>query len=173
MRAEQRASHTATGAAMRRRSLRARGLRVLGMVLGVLVVACAGKDLGGPAYAGYNHQHAERLFAVGYQDIRDIYIDEVALSELALGGLKRLPAIDRDLGITRRDGSVVLTYRGESRSFPLPTQADPDAWADLTADVIDSARDYSKAVEATPAAGLYETVFTGIFRAVNGKVMSE
>jgi carboxyl-terminal processing protease len=44
----------------------------------------------------------------------------------------------------------------------LPTRADPDAWADLTADVIDLARSYSKAVETTPASGIYETVFSGV-----------
>jgi len=136
-------------------------LRAVGIGLGVVVVACAGKDPG-PAYAGYNHEHTERLFAVGYQDIAEIYIDDVGLEALAVAGLKRLPAIDRDLEIRRKDESLVLGHGDRVRSFAMPRRQDPDAWADMTADVIDTARQYSKALDATPAASIYETVFGGV-----------
>lgn len=156
----ERALRTATPGVERRR-LRARALRVLGVCLGVVAVACASRDVG-PAYAGYNQERAERLFAVGYQDIADIYIEDVTLETLALGGLKRLPGIDGGLHVRHENASVVLSYNNRRRSFPLPTRADPDAWADLTVDVLDTARRYSKAVESTPAPAIYRTMFAGI-----------
>jgi carboxyl-terminal processing protease len=139
----------------------ARLIRAVAISLGIVVVACAGKEPG-PAYAGYNHERTERLFAVGYQDIAEIYIEDVGLEELAVAGLTRLPAIDPDLKVTRQENSVVLHHGDRVRSFAMPQRQDADAWADMTADVIDTARQYSKALDTTPAARLYETVFGGV-----------
>ena len=135
--------------------------RSVATCLGVLLVACASNDRSA-ANAAYDHGRTERLFTVGYQDISEIYIEEIGLGRLALSGLRRLETIDPEIDIRRVNDSIVVSHESTRRSFAMPRREVPEAWANLTADVIEVGRTYSKSLSATPTPALHETVFTGI-----------
>ena len=138
-----------------------RVLRIAALSLMVFIAACAGKDAT-PAHAGFNRTSVERLFAVGYQDIKEIYIQEIGLRTLALTGLSQLESIDPALDLRHTQRTLTLRYRNSRRSFALPRTKDGNDWANLTADVLQTARGYSKAVMDTGMSQVYKTVFDGI-----------
>ena len=71
---------------MARRTKRSGLHRFATVSVAFFVVACAGQDTLAPVESDLSL--ADRLFAVGYRDISDIYIDDVTVSELALAGLR-------------------------------------------------------------------------------------
>ncbi len=61
------------------------------------MVACTAQDT--RVAADGDLSLASRLFRDGYQDIIDIYIDEVQASDLALAGLDNLTDLDPDISV--------------------------------------------------------------------------
>ena len=148
-----------------------RFLRVGVLCLGVLVVACAGKDhprVGDTGYdrvseAGYDAAHTKRLFTVGYQDIVEIYIEDVEIKALALAGLDRLSRLDPALETTVAGDHLRIAYDGERTGLlSLPRQDTADAWGGLTARALGFAREVSAGINTTTPEALYRTVFSGI-----------
>ena len=66
-----------------------------------LVVACAAQDA--PTPVDQDLSLASRLFKIGYQDIAEIYIEDIRVSELALAGRDGLTIIDPELPAARVD----------------------------------------------------------------------
>src|SRR3546814_17435525 len=62
------------------------------LCLAFLMVACASQDSTAPL--GYDEARAKHPFSEGYQDVSDIYIEEVAVSDLQVSGLSSLANID-------------------------------------------------------------------------------
>src|SRR3546814_2944167 len=75
------------------------------------MVACASQDSTAPL--GYDEARAKHLFSEGYQDVSDIYIEEVAVSDLAVAGLSSLASIDPAIGI--RSGGDRLSVSIDGR----------------------------------------------------------
>ncbi|MEE8506816.1 MAG: hypothetical protein V3S40_11425, partial [Kiloniellales bacterium] len=71
------------------------------------MVACAAQDTRVPDKDDL--RLASRLFTVGYQDISDIYIDDLTVADLALSGLKNLSTIEPDLVVGQKNGWVTLS----------------------------------------------------------------
>ncbi len=135
-----------------------RPLRVAALGLGVLVVACAGKDP-----AAYDTAQAQRLFAVGFEDISEIYIEKVQVQDLALAGLERIESVDPKVAIEPgRNAVAVRVAGGPARAFPLPHDDDAEAWGRLTASVLDDSRRRSPALDRASAEAIYEAVFEGM-----------
>ena len=106
---------------------------------------------------------ANRLFRDGYQDIIDIYIDEVRASDLAVAGLDNLTDLDPDLSVLAQDGWITLSVDGRSiGNIAAPPGDDPEAWGDLTASVLRLGRNRSVLVDAADPEEIYEVVFDGI-----------
>jgi len=106
---------------------------------------------------------ANRLFRDGYQDIIDIYIDEVRASDLALAGLDNLTDLDPDISVFTQDGWVTLKVDGRPiGNFAAPPSDDPEAWGDLTASALRLGRSRSALVDAADPEEIYEVVFDGI-----------
>ena len=103
---------------------------ILGLAFGI--VACASKDVSSPVV--YEEAKAERLFGTGYEDILNIYIDEVALADLVSSGLDGLSEIDPGFSTSRQDGRLILRYEENSASiFEMPIEGDTEAWGKVTA----------------------------------------
>jgi carboxyl-terminal processing protease len=124
-------------------------------------MACAAKQPS-PAHAGYDRDRAERLFTVSYEDIADIYIDDVEIGRLALSGLRRLETLDPALRVRPAGGTLAVTRDSHRNDFRLPDGDEVADWAALTARVIDAGRRTSKALADASAEDLYGAVFTGI-----------
>lgn len=129
--------------------------------LAFLVVACASQDVQEPATDDLSL--ANRLFATGYQDISDIYIDEVSVGQLALAGLGSLSSLDPDVAVTRQGKRVLMTDEGQTlATFTAPGEADANGWGGLTAAALRVGRSRSPELAAADAEGLYEAVFDGV-----------
>ncbi|HMA16096.1 MAG TPA: peptidase S41, partial [Kiloniellaceae bacterium] len=131
------------------------------MGLAFLMVACASQDSATPS--GYDQARAEHLFSEGYQDVSDIYIEEVAVSDLAVAGLSSLASIDPAIGVRRDSSRLTVSIDGRQMgSYPLPAADDADGWGALTAAVISAARYHSAELDAADSERLYEVVFDGM-----------
>lgn len=129
--------------------------------LAFLMVACASQDSTVPL--GYDEARAKHLFTSGYQDVADIYIEEVAVSDLAVSGLSSLASVDPAIGIRAEDDRVQVSIDGRlMASYPMPADGDAEGWGSLTASAIAAARYHSVELDGTDPERLYEIVFDGL-----------
>ena len=150
-----------------RRSLR-RGIHATTVSLALFLAAAAGTDQRAIG-SDYNAYQASRLFAAGYNDIAKIYIDDVVVPRLALDGLEALGALDRDLGIMRTDGEIVVKIGGRRvGSYHVPAPRDMDAWGAVTAGVIDLALRSSDDLPGYSTDEIYARVFDGVLQRLDG-----
>lgn len=139
-----------------------RALRVAGIGLALAGVACAWQDTS-QLLPSLSETSADRLFAVGYQDISDIYIEDVPVSELAISGLSSLSSMDPSLAINRNGELVTVNVAGhQAGALDAPKQEDISAWGSLTAAALNLGRNNSEALSSAEAEAVYETVFDGI-----------
>jgi len=125
------------------------------------VVACATQDSESATTADL--AEAPRLFSVGYRDIADIYIQNVASADLAVAGLNSLASIDPAVTVTRDGGWILLEIGGDkAASLSIPGRSDAEGWGDLTAAALDLSRSRSTEINAIDPERLYEVVFDGM-----------
>ncbi len=106
---------------------------------------------------------ANRLFTDGYQDIADIYIEEVVAADLAMAGLDNLSSLDPDISVTRQNNRVILMVADRPvGNFTAPDDQDAAAWGDLTASTLRMGRNHSLDLDAAEPEELYELVFDGV-----------
>ncbi len=135
--------------------------RLGALSLAFLMVACASRDTS--RQLGYDETLAKRFFSVGYQDISNIYIEDVALSELAAAGLGSLSSIDPALEFGRSQSTITLSVNGlEIENFDNPDAGDTDGWASVTAAAIATGRTHSAELRDVDSEQVYETVFDGL-----------
>lgn len=137
-------------------------VRVAVLSVAVLVVACAGKSHHA-GYESFDTAEAAKLFAAGYAEISDVYIEDVDVPSLTLAGLEELAEMDPKLGILETPGFIELSIDGRHiRAFAIPRDTgDTDAWGRLTASVIQDGLRYSTTLQDLPVNELYKTVFEG------------
>ena len=106
---------------------------------------------------------AGEVIDAGYTHISERYVDQVAMSDVAIAGIEAIEKIDPKLHINREDDRLQLTAGDNNLvgDFALPTTEDPDDWAELTTNVLERARDVSPALRDTSLEGIYEVVFDG------------
>lgn len=125
------------------------------------VVACSTQDSVSAPKAELSA--APKLFSVGYRDIADIYIKDVASADLAVAGLSSLTSIDSEVTVTRDGGWILLEIGGDkAASLSIPAQSDAEAWGKLTATALDLSRRRSSELSAVEPERLYEIVFDGM-----------
>ncbi|TDI65690.1 MAG: PDZ domain-containing protein [Alphaproteobacteria bacterium] len=123
--------------------------------------------LGGCAVADNSHSNfqpdrAERVFATGYANIQDKYIDPVNIADIAFEGIENLDDIDPNLQITKSQNIVHLA-NGDApgADIAMPEGRDPHSWARFTTRTIVAARNDSPALKAADSETIYKTVFSG------------
>lgn len=148
-------------------------LRRLGALsVAFLIVACAAQDTGTPATRDLSQ--ATRLFSVGFQDITDIYIDDVSVSDLAIAGLGNLSAVEPGIAVKNDTGRVSVSFGDQTAGiFNAPQKFDAEGWGNLTASALQVVRDHKANAEKADAAEtepekLYEAVFDGVLGALDG-----
>jgi carboxyl-terminal processing protease len=135
--------------------------RFIALSLTFLLLGCAARDI--PSAEGYDASRAGRLFAMGYQDVSDIYIEDVEISRLAMAGLENLSGIDPEVSVQRSGDLIDLKVHGKAmRRFSSPHVNDADGWGQLTAAAIDAGRAGSPSLDAAESEGLYQAVFDGL-----------
>jgi carboxyl-terminal processing protease len=132
-----------------------------------IMVACASQDSLVPA--SYDEARAKHLFTASYQDVSDIFIDEVAVADLAISGMSSLASIDPAVGVQREGDRLRVSIDGQSMaSYPLPGPDDAQAWGSLTAMVITASRYHSTDLDSADPERLYEAVFDGMLTQLDG-----
>ncbi len=136
--------------------------RRLGTIsIAFFMVACAAQDT--RVADKDDLRLASRLFTVGYQDISDIYIDDMTMADLALAGLTNLSTIEPDLVVSQKNGWVTLTIAGQqSATFVMPEKTSASAWGKLTASAVKAGRNHSTELQSASAEEIYEAVFDGV-----------
>jgi len=131
------------------------------LCLAFLMVACATQDSTPPV--GYDEARAEHLFSASYRYVSEIYIEEVAVSDLAVAGMSSLASIDPAIGIDRDAQRLRVNVDGTPMaSYPLPEETDAEGWGSLTAAVISASRFHSADLDSADPERIYEAVFDGI-----------
>jgi carboxyl-terminal processing protease len=126
-----------------------------------LMVACASQDTRVTAESDLSL--ANRLFSTGYQDIADIYIDEVTAANLALAGLGNLSSLYPDVSVTQNGDWVTLSVDGRpAGSFTAPDGVDAEGWGELTASALRIGRGRSLEMSGAEPEEIYEVVFDGV-----------
>ncbi len=132
-----------------------------GWLLALFMVACVSQDARVPLESDL--QNARHLFAVGFQTIFDVYVEEVSVSNLAIAGLRNLARIEPEMTVVENDGRITITLDGEAvTSFIAPARLDVDGWSNVTAAVLQVGRELSVALRTAEAEKLYEVVFDGV-----------
>jgi carboxyl-terminal processing protease len=103
------------------------------------------------------------MFVTGYEDIEDIYVTEPNMGALALAGMQQLSSIDPAV-VTRRSGDTLelLVNNHAVESIAVSDGLDARHWGDVTADVLDQARESSDKIAGASPEKLYEVMFDGI-----------
>ena len=147
--------------------LGAPALRCAGLSLALLLAGCTAHS---PIAAqNYEKDRANRLFAAGYQDVSDIYIEDVSIETLAIAGIENLTSIDPAIQIQRQGNQIAMSVDGRpAGSLSLPPRGDADSWADVTAETIKAGRQHSVQLANAGAEDVYEAVFDGIVGELDG-----
>ena len=137
-------------------------------LLAVLIVAgCAVR--GSTDSPAYQSERASHLFAVGFQDVSEIYIEDVEISELAMAGLENLSSIDPEITIAHDGESVLINVKGtEAGRFRAPGPRDSDRWGGIAAATVNTGRKHSKQLASAAAEDVYEAVFNGLTAELDG-----
>src|SRR3546814_19978590 len=102
------------------------------------------------------------MFSVGLSDIRNIYIEEPSISEMALAGLAGLQQIEPMLSVVRREERIRVVVGGQRIDrVPTPPDGDADAWRWTVARLIVSARGLSAHLGSASSDTIYAALFNG------------
>ena len=113
-------------------------------------------------HSNFRPDRAERVFATGYANIQDKYIDPVKIADIAFEGIENLDDIDPNLQITKSQNGVHLAHGDvPGTDIAMPEGRDPLSWARFTTRTILAARNASPALKAADSETIYKTVFSG------------
>jgi carboxyl-terminal processing protease len=108
-------------------------------------------------------EEATRMFAAGYSNIEEMYIEKVDLGTLAVAGLSNLTKLDPELTIRQAGDHVDIAVRGQpAGGFDSPTTQDIEDWASVTAGAINLARIASPELSSDSPEDVYKAVFEGM-----------
>lgn len=100
------------------------------------------------------------VFAVGFENLTDRYIDPVKTAEITMEGLTALSSVDAAVEISRSGTKIQLRVNDVlTAEHTAPHALDAYGWAWLTADIIEEARRASPLMRAASDETLYSTVF--------------
>ena len=108
-------------------------------------------------------EEATRMFAAGYSNIDEMYIDKVDFRTLAVAGLSNLTKLDPGLTIHQTGGHVDIAVSGHpAGGFDSPSTQSVEDWASVTAGAINLARTASPELSGDNPEDVYKAVFEGM-----------
>jgi carboxyl-terminal processing protease len=145
--------------------------RVAAAGLTALLMSC-----GGPVHQPtleseiYSPASASYMFNAGYDDVSSVFIEDVTARQLAMAAIENVDDADTTVDISESSGVYTVRASGlETGSYPLPGHDnDSQAWAELTAKVVDSARKGAGPLSQANSEALYEYVFEGMLAELDG-----
>lgn len=109
-----------------------------------------------------------RMFAAVLEDVQEIYIDEEAVSALALAGLQKIRTLDPAASIERRDGAVRLLINGTTVAVAAEGAVnDSAAWGAAIERLVEDGSIASQSLQSTSREKLYKTLIDGQLSALD------
>lgn len=143
---------------------RVRSTLIVAAVL-VLTNSCASTVDQSAAPREFQARDAAEVFAAGYDNIREYYLEPVQIGSVALHGMQGLQGLDPAVSVSSGEEKVRLSVgRAVIGEFPAPREDDSVRWGMLTAAVILAGRSSSPELAKTPPEQLYRTVFEASFK---------
>ena len=103
------------------------------------------------------------LFAVGYKNISDRYIEQVDLGRVSIAGLNSLSQVDPNLSVSREANLVRLSAaNAPAAQWPVPETSDAAGWAKVISQAVDAARAVSPEARRKSSGDLSNVVFRGV-----------
>ena len=134
------------------------------VVTAALVWAVPAPSLAQDAGAGrpYDRDFGETVLVAGFEFVEQKYVHPVSMHDFSLAAIRGLGAIDRNLNIDERDGSVTVTYLGETvGSYRMPGDNDGGAWARFVADIVDALRAEARRFRNADSEAIFEALYDG------------
>lgn len=109
-----------------------------------------------------------RMLEVAFEEVNDIYIDPVAMRDLAYAGLGGLRRIAPDLSLLAQDGAIHAIAGGRTLGrLVAPASDDPGRWAAATAELVILLRNRLPMLAAADGDRVLESLFDGMTGALD------
>ncbi len=106
---------------------------------------------------------ATAVFAAGFENIADKYLDPLATDTIGLEALRGLGSLDPAVAVQREGDEITLTADGEEIArLAVPAEATPRQWARLMTQATTAVRAWSDDTRQVDAERVYEAVFDGM-----------
>mgnify|MGYP001800604445 CR=1 FL=1 len=111
----------------------------------------------------FNRTSATSMFAQGYSEIDDNYIEDVDFFRLTVAGLDGLSNIDPSLRVALQ-GNAIRLNNGDTTigAFSAPDRDTARAWAEILTNAVSIGRNVSPALRNADAEEIYRVVFDGV-----------
>jgi len=135
-------------------------------VILLVLAGCAGPRTQAPITGtdtGFPSPAAIEVFAAGFENVTDKYLDNLAIDDIGLEALRGLGSIDPAISV-ERDGDTIGLFGdgGEIVRLEYPDQGSPRAWAHIALEATKAARIWSDELKKADAEKIYEAVFDGM-----------
>jgi len=109
------------------------------------------------------------VYRVGFRYIRDRYVRQVTVRDVALSGLKGLSTLDNQITVTA-PGATVTVQHGQRRiaAFPAPHAQDYDGWASVTTSAVQAATGASDAVAKAGTEKVQQAILSSALASLDG-----
>ena len=132
------------------------------IIAGTLLAAGACSPVNdGALGATDNFSQSDRTLAFGFEVIKDRYLTDVTMADVAFGGMQGLSTVDPAVTVTRPDPQhIQLSYHDKALgNFAAPAADDADGWADLVAQLAQLASTQSPELRKAGVEGMRQAVF--------------
>lgn len=100
------------------------------------------------------------VISEGYRHITRRYIRDVETHDVALNGMRGLSTIDPAVTVEEKSGSILVMHSGKQvAALTAPRSNDPEAWGQVTLDVVRAAGTVSPKLKEAPPEKIYDVVF--------------
>lgn len=154
--------------------LRLRPLRfALPLLLSFLVTSCgggligasssSGRQAGEASDVGFPRGPARQVFQTGFKHINELFVEPVAIAQIAVNGLQGLKTLDPNILVDRTGDQLRIAVGQTALSYRTPADNDVRGWAVLTVEALESGREMSEKLRNADSEKLYQIVFeTGL-----------
>ncbi len=137
------------------------------LLLPFLLAACA-RFLSSPPY-DYSTGYANDVFESGFEFVSRRYVERPDMRGFALAGLEGLTEIDSAVSTRANSQMIDVIVAGTTiASLTAPRDNDPNEWAQLVTEVIETARSASPPLREAEAEEIFEVVYDHALQELDG-----
>ena len=145
-----------------------RSSRAAALLLMPLLLAACARFLSSPPY-DYSTGYANDVFESGFEFVSRRYVERPDMRSFALAGLEGITEIDSTVSTRANSQMIDVVVDGLTiASLPAPRDNDPNEWAQLVTEVIETARSASPPLREAEAEEIFEVVYDHALQELDG-----